>query len=328
MILADKIMALRKKNGWSQEELAASLGVSRQSVSKWESAGSIPELDKILQMSRLFGVSVDYLLKDEMETEEYTSEDFSEDSPRRVSMDEAYGYMDASEKASRQIGAGVALCILSPIPLMLLSLLAELNIWAISEELAAGIGIAILLLLVAPAVALFIINGMALDRYEYLTKEAFDSEYGVSGVVNERKRLHDPIFVRYITVGVVLCILAVIPLVCAGAMDASDLVCGILVCLLLAVVAGAVYLFIRAGLVHGSYDVLLQIGEYTKARKTVIKKVSVISGIYWCIVTAGYLAYSFITADWHISWIVWPVAAVLYGAVATGAELLDNRGKK
>ena len=53
MILADKIMTLRKKAGWSQEELAAQLNVSRQSVSKWESAQSIPDMDKVVQMPRL-----------------------------------------------------------------------------------------------------------------------------------------------------------------------------------------------------------------------------------------------------------------------------------
>ena len=67
MILADKIISLRKKAGWSQEELAQRLGVTRQSVSKWEGAQSVPDLDKLLQMSRLFGVSTDYLLKDELE---------------------------------------------------------------------------------------------------------------------------------------------------------------------------------------------------------------------------------------------------------------------
>ena len=65
MILADKIIELRKKNGWSQEELAEKVGVSRQSVSKWEGALSVPDLDKILLMSQIFGVSTDYLLKDE-----------------------------------------------------------------------------------------------------------------------------------------------------------------------------------------------------------------------------------------------------------------------
>ena len=58
MILADKIMEERKKNGWSQEELANKLGVSRQAVSKWESAGTVPDLQRILQMADLFGVRI------------------------------------------------------------------------------------------------------------------------------------------------------------------------------------------------------------------------------------------------------------------------------
>ena len=64
MILADKIILLRKRNGWSQEELAEKMNVSRQAVSKWESAQASPDLEKILQLSELFGVTTDYLLKD------------------------------------------------------------------------------------------------------------------------------------------------------------------------------------------------------------------------------------------------------------------------
>ena len=67
MILADKIINERKKNGWSQEELAEKLVVSRQSVSKWEGAQSVPDMQRILEMSRIFGVSCDYLLKEELE---------------------------------------------------------------------------------------------------------------------------------------------------------------------------------------------------------------------------------------------------------------------
>ena len=64
MIFADKLITLRKKAGWSQEELAEKLNVTRQSVSKWEGAQSVPDIDKILQLSCLFGVTTDYLLKD------------------------------------------------------------------------------------------------------------------------------------------------------------------------------------------------------------------------------------------------------------------------
>ena len=67
MILADKIIELRKKNGWSQEDLAEKLEVSRQSISKWEGAQSVPDMNKILKLSEVFSVSTDYLLKDEIE---------------------------------------------------------------------------------------------------------------------------------------------------------------------------------------------------------------------------------------------------------------------
>ena len=91
MILADKIINLRKKAGWSQEELAEQLNVTRQSVSNWEGARAVPDMEKVVQMSRIFGVSTDYLLKDEIE--EDNSEDnvqvISEQPLRKVTMEEA-----------------------------------------------------------------------------------------------------------------------------------------------------------------------------------------------------------------------------------------------
>ena len=69
MPFAEKIQKLRKQKGISQEELAEILGVSRQSVSKWESGTSMPEIEKIVELSRIFSASTDYLLKDENEPE-------------------------------------------------------------------------------------------------------------------------------------------------------------------------------------------------------------------------------------------------------------------
>ena len=67
MELGNQIKAHRAALSLSQEELAEKLAVTRQSVSKWEGAQSIPDMDKVVQMSRLFGVTTDYLLKDEIE---------------------------------------------------------------------------------------------------------------------------------------------------------------------------------------------------------------------------------------------------------------------
>ena len=69
MKLSDKIIKLRKTNGWSQEVLAEKLSVSRQAVSRWESAAAQPDAANILQLSKLFGVTADYLLNDEFESD-------------------------------------------------------------------------------------------------------------------------------------------------------------------------------------------------------------------------------------------------------------------
>lgn len=67
MTLGDKISKLRKDNNYTQEQLAGILGVSRQSVSKWESNLAYPETDKLIRMSEMFQCSLDYLLKDDEE---------------------------------------------------------------------------------------------------------------------------------------------------------------------------------------------------------------------------------------------------------------------
>lgn len=69
MKLSDKIIQLRKSNGWSQEDLAEKLNVSRQAISRWEGATAQPDAANILQLSKLFGVTTDYLLNDEYESD-------------------------------------------------------------------------------------------------------------------------------------------------------------------------------------------------------------------------------------------------------------------
>lgn len=69
MNLPDKIIKHRKSNGWSQEEFAEKLNVSRQAVSRWENGSALPDAQNILQISRLFDVTTDYLLNDDYESD-------------------------------------------------------------------------------------------------------------------------------------------------------------------------------------------------------------------------------------------------------------------
>ena len=69
MKLSDKIIGLRKSNGMSQEDLAEKLDVSRQAISRWESGTAMPDANNILQLSKLFGVTTDYLLNDDYQSD-------------------------------------------------------------------------------------------------------------------------------------------------------------------------------------------------------------------------------------------------------------------
>ena len=215
MILADKITALRKKAGWSQEELAEQLGVTRQSVSKWEGAQSVPDMDKVVQMSRLFGVTTDFLLKDELSEEEPAPEGC--DSPlRRVTMAEA------------------------------------------SEYLA--------------------LRRAALRRHVRLRL---------------RTLLH---------IGTV--------------------------CLLLAIVSVGCFAFVLGGVNHSAMQALLEEEDYTRENKAKSPVIGAVSGIYWLLVTAVYLFYTFGpmgNGQPKYSWFIWAVAGVLFGAVMLVVKLIARR---
>lgn len=306
MILADKIIEERKKNGWSQEELASKLGVSRQAVSKWESSGSIPDLQRILQMSELFGVTTDYLLKDDIEEEQLN--EYVETKTIKVSMEEANQYLDMKSRGSRMVGNATSLCILSPVPLIVLGKMTE-------DHTLVGFGLVFLLILVAIAVYLFVNYGLQESHMQHLEKESFETEYGVSGMVRERREQYEPTFTRNIAIGVVLCILSVIPTIMAGVMEVEDYMSGISVGLLLIIVSIGVNILIRAGMIKSSYDTLLQEGEYTIEEKHLKKKTDAFLGAYWRLIVAIYLGWSFWTNNWEFTWIIWPVAGVLYAAV-------------
>ncbi|MDD7026860.1 MAG: helix-turn-helix domain-containing protein [Lachnospiraceae bacterium] len=335
MTLGEKITLLRKQKGWSQEELADKLDISRQSVSKWESLASVPELDKIVRLSELFEVSTDYLLKEETGTypEAFgystTNPDFNQpvsrdpalEKPaplplRKISSEEANSYIDLMKSSSKYIALGASLCILSPTCLILLAGISENGgeLWdlSITENAASGIGITVLLLMVAIAVGIFIIHGIKLEKYNYFERESFLLENGLSEEISQRKEAFASHFGISISIGVILCILAAVPLILLSTFGASDMIIIISLVFLFVIIAIAVSLFITAGMTNEAYTVLLQIEDYQPESK---KIKNLISGGYWCIIVAIYLAVSFLKGNWEVSWIIWPVAGVAYAAI-------------
>ena len=315
MILAEKIILLRKKNGWSQEELAGQLGISRQSVSKWESGASIPDLDKIIKMSGIFGVSTDYLLKDELEEISFSETDDVEENIRSISVEEANAFIKDTKVYAKWLAPAVSCCVLSPVLLLLLGGLAEYGRIGMTEDMAGGIGTAIMLVIIAIAVGVMIVKSIPYGKYDYLEHEVITLQYGVQGIVEKKKEEYEPSFRSSVAIGVILCILGVVPMLIAAGFNADDLVYVYCIAILLVMIACGTFLFIRSGVVYGSFEKLLQQGDYTVENKETQRKIAYFPGAYWCIATAIYLGISFTQNNWGQSWIVWPVAGVLFAAI-------------
>lgn len=186
-----------------------------------------------------------------------------------------------------------------------------------------------LLVLVAIAVFLFIKCGGDAEKYNFLEKEKIDTAYGVDGMVSDRKKEFMGKFTLGIAIGVMLCILSCVPLlISTGLYDGTrEYMIVNMVGVLLVIVAIAVNIFVRVGIIKEGYDKLLQQGDYTVKEKKTSPITNAISSIYWLLTTAIYLTWSFKTGEWGSTWIVWPVAGVLFGAIETIIKIIFKKEK-
>ena len=93
MTFAEKLFELRKKNNFSQEELAEKIGVSRQAVSRWESGETMPDSPNLLMISNLFSVSADYLLHDEIENEVHSQKEEQKPVKKKIMLFYIFGLL-------------------------------------------------------------------------------------------------------------------------------------------------------------------------------------------------------------------------------------------
>ncbi|MDO5722433.1 MAG: helix-turn-helix transcriptional regulator [Actinomycetaceae bacterium] len=318
--MADKISELRKKCGWTQESFAHRLGVSRQAISKWESAQSVPDLKNLEKMSQLFNVSTDFLIKDELDMDDLVPgrQDLETDANalRSVSLQEANDFLAYKDDSAPKIALGVALCILGFVPLSVLGSLSEVSQSGISENQAAFVGWSLLFVFVIPAVTIFIVFGLKANKFKYLTEEPIDTAYGVRGMAKERKTQLQPRLITNVAIGVALCVLALALLITSGPLaqmwgEQWQALFGVS----LVLVAGAVYLFVSIGIRWGAPQVLLQEGDWHPTQRKVGKRIAPIAAVYWLAVVAIYLAYSLPTNGWERSWVIWPVAGVVFAII-------------
>ena len=269
-MLSDKIAGLRRQAGWSQEELAERLDVSRQSVSKWESGASQPEVDKIVALSRLFAVSTDSLLRDDAELPVLVgvapeAAEAPAEAPRAdadglpvLSEGEVFRYLENRRQCAPTVALGVALCAACPAPMMAL-------MGVLPRKLAVALGVAALLGMIAAAIAVMMSARMRMQKYDYVDRRPFALADAQRQAIEEQRQDFLPAYRQGVTFGVVLCVLSPVPVSVGGILRANLLVMGG-VAALLVLVAAALYLFVRDRMILDSFGHILKRADRSQRR--------------------------------------------------------------
>jgi len=323
MILAEKIVLLRKKIGWSQEELAEQMNVSRQSVSKWESTNSIPDLKKIIMLGELFNVSTDFLLKDENE-EFDTPNEKKESGSVQISLEQAAKYIENKMEVSDLITKGVMLCVCSVVPLFFFLAMAETNRLNLTGNIAAAIGVMSILVMISIGVSFFIKTNQYKSDIAVIDYEAFELAYGVHSVFKEKLKQFRVTYNRRLSVGIFMFTISFVPLMFVSMFfSGSDIILMMLIVLILMIAAG-IYILAPVSAKYEAYNNILKDSclDTVKSKRT--KRAGKLAAFYWPLLTATFLGWSLWTMDWGVTWIIWPVGAVFFVALVGLMELLDK----
>lgn len=323
MILAEKIVRLRKQIGWSQEELAEKMNVSRQSVSKWEATNSIPDLNKIIMLAEIFEVSTDYLLKDDVDISESLNGGLQTNTIQ-ISLEQAMKYVENKIKMAQLIAKGVFLCVGSVMPLIALLAMAKTSQLNLTSNVASAIGVVLILVMVSIGISFFIRTNQYESDITLIDNEEFELAYGVHSAFKEKLQKFRGTYNLRLSVAISLFIFSFVPLMFGSMLfDGSEVILMMLNVLLLMIAAG-IYILIPVSAKYEAYNSILREGSFGASKSRRVKRVEKFAAFYWPLLTAIYIGWSLWTMDWGITWIVWPVGAILFVALVGLMELLDK----
>lgn len=295
MSFAENLLFLRKQKDITQEQLAEQLEVSRQSVSKWESGQSYPEMEKLLQICSMFHCSMDTLMQGDI---------------RKTFSEDIYGYDRQKNQFSKWISAGIGLILLG------ISVMMFLTSAGMNEEYAAVVFFTLLII----AVMVMVVMGLQMEQFskkhpvieDFYTEEEKDQAY--------RK------FTVRIAVGVGLILVGLLVQLAGGvALDEAVLSRAaavqretILDAVFMLIISVAVPILTYAGMQKAKYDIEKYNKEGNPSPER--KKQNVLKGkVCGCIMllaTCVYLFWSFTTNNWGVTWVVYPIAGILCGVAA------------
>ena len=324
MSLAEKIAMLRRRHGWSQEDLAERLGVSRQSVSKYEGAQSVHDLNGIVRMSEIFGVSTDYLLKDDGDG----NGDFSSDTEKVVgeiviTREMADEFLLIRERTVKLRALAMMLFVWSPAFFIFFHSFGCRNPYHVfNEDYASMTGLVVLLLMVAVGISLNSYCSFKEKEYDFLKREPCHSSFAVSEMIRQKREEAGNTAVRMNVASIVMFFAAPVPLLVSSLRD-TDFMENLAVSLLLMVVGAGVFL---RSFSSGTVETLDMLAGLKHAEKEEDDDGDVgFRHVYWGIVFSVCLVYSWISGNWEEGGLIFIIAWGVRPAFSALCSYFANR---
>ncbi len=241
---------------------------------------------------------------------------------RKLSFQEVKDAISDNNHYAVRIALGVLLCIISPIFPIWMDGLFQMN-----DSLARGgdaIGIVLMFVTIAIAVGLFVFSGMQIGKWNFLKEQACAIDFASAEFVHNQRENYRTLYAVLTTVGIMLCVVCFIPAVVVDSLGfAGNFMEAIGGLSLLIIVAIGVYMLVAANIKMSGYQKLLSIngsgtmgGDFVPSQKEQThynnKTAEVIISVYWPTITCIYLCWSFLSFDWHITWIIWPISGVIH----------------
>lgn len=307
MTIGEKIKKLREEQNISQEHLAKMLDVSWRLVAKWERSDAIPEIDKIVRLSEIFGVSTDVLINDDIEL---NSTEAPKKQKHTLSFSEVSEFIEAKSKAARFISASTFLIMLS-VGIMLIIF----NLPFLQKPLGTVLGISFFIISVAISVGIYIWSYYLTARYEYINKGDFTLAYTSLSYIDDTERKNAQTYAVRNIAATIICIISVIPLISTYIIaNGNYLYVTIALAVTLSISGVGISMFIISGVERSA---IASLKETRHSQISYSKRLEdSIESAFWTIVTAVYLLYSFKSGNWDKSWIIFVFAAAISGIIS------------